>query len=170
MLVALNTPLVHHHLVILAWPLALLAASTLPTRVPARAVAVAALGGLLLVPWAVRGRDTVQGAESARIDAAAAVVRDATDSGDSVVSDLPLVTIAAGREPEAATVDPSAVRIGTGSLDRPAILAAARQSGAVVVGRAFLQVPGLCRELKRRYGSPVLIDGIRIYAGGTAPA
>jgi hypothetical protein len=41
-----------------------------------------------------------------------------------------------------ATADPSAVRIGTGWLDRSQILAAATDSGEVVVGRAFTQVRG----------------------------
>jgi uncharacterized repeat protein (TIGR01451 family) len=163
LLIAVNRPLLHHHLVILAWPLALVAASTLPTRLPARAAAAAALGCLLLVPWAVRGRDTVQGAESARINSAAAVVRQETDPDQTVVSDLPLVPLAAGREAAAETVDPSAVRIATGSLDQREILTASEGAGAIVVGRAFTFIPGLCRELKRRFGAPILVDGIRIY-------
>jgi hypothetical protein len=170
LLVAVNRPLLHHHLVILAWPLALLAASTLPTRVPARAVAAAALGGLLLVPWAVHGRETVREQDAARILAAADVVRAATDPAEPVVSDLPLVPLLADRKPATATVDPSAVRIGTGSLDRHDVLVAAERSGAVVVGRALAFVPGLCRELKRRYGAPKIVDGIRIYLRETVPA
>jgi Dolichyl-phosphate-mannose-protein mannosyltransferase len=163
LLTAVNRPLLHHHLVILAWPLALVAASTLPTRLPVRAVAIAVLGCLLLVPWAVRGRDTVQGAESDRIDAAAAVVRSSTGPGETVVSDLPLVPLAAGRQSAAATADPSAVRIGTGSLTREQILAAADSSSATVVGRSFALVPGLGPELKRRYSRVVDVDGIRVY-------
>jgi hypothetical protein len=163
LLIAVNRPLLHHHLVILAWPLALIAASTLPTRVPERAVAVAALGCLLLLPWAIRGRDTVQGAESARIDAAAAVVRSSTAPGQTVVSDLPLVPLTAGRETASATADPSAVRIGTGSLTREQILEAAGGAGATVVGRSFRLVPGLAPELKLRYARVADVDGIRVY-------
>jgi Dolichyl-phosphate-mannose-protein mannosyltransferase len=169
-LIAINRPLLHHHLVILAWPLALLAASTLPARPPPRALAVMALAALLLVPWAVRGRDTVEGAESARIEAVAVIVERSTSPGEAVVSDLPLVPLAAGREAAAETVDPSAVRIGTGSLDRREILAAADQAGAVVVGRAFALVPGLTDELKQRHGAPRIVGGIRIYVVEPGPA
>jgi hypothetical protein len=170
LLIALNRPLLHHHLVILAWPLALIAASTLPTRLPRRALAAAALGCLLLVPWAVHGRETIRGEDAAGIHAAAEVVRSATSPGDPIVSDLPLVPLVADRKPATATVDPSAVRIGTGSLDPVEILAAADRSGAVVVGRAFLHVAGICRELKRRYGPPEIVDGIRIYLRERASA
>ena len=163
LLIAVNRPLLHHHLVILAWPLALLAASTLPARLPPRALAAVAVGGLLLVPWAVRGRDTVEGSESQRIDAAAAIVRNQTEPGETVVSDLPLVPLEAGRAAAAATVDPSAVRIGTGSLDRAQIVAAADGAGATVVGRSFADIPGLERDLATRYERVVEFDGIRIY-------
>lgn len=162
-LIAVSRPLLHHHLVILAWPLALLAPSTLPAGTPPRSAAVAALCGLLLVPWAARGRDTVQGAESRQIAAAAAVVRGATRPGDTVVSDLPLVTLTADRVPAAATVDPSAVRVGSGSLDESQIVSAAMRARAAVVGRAFEYLPGLGRQLKRRYGRVVEVGGIRVY-------
>jgi hypothetical protein len=165
-LIAVHRPLLHHHLVILAWPLALLTASTLPARLPPRAIAVAGLAALLLVPWAVRGRDTVEGTESARLRNAAVIVERATDPGEPVVSDLPLVPLLADRPAAAATVDPSAVRIGTGSLDRAQILAASEGGGATVVGRSFEHVPGLVEELGRRYGAPEIVDGIRIYLAG----
>ena len=170
LLVAVNRPLLHHHLVVVAWPLALIAASTLPTRVPARALAAAVVGCTLLVPWAVHGRDTVEGKSSDSTQAVADVVRSATKDNDPVVSDLPLVPLLADRAPATATVDPSAVRIGTGSLDRQDILDAAEHSGAVVVGRAFALVPGLCHELKQRYGAPDVVDGVRVYLTERAPA
>jgi hypothetical protein len=169
-LIAVNRPLLHHHLVVLAWPLALLAASTLPARLPPRAIVVAALAALLLVPWAARGRDTVEGTESARLRTAAVIVERATDPGEPVVSDLPLVPLLADRPAAAATVDPSAVRIGTGSLDRAQILAASEAAGATVVGRSFEHVPGLVAELERRYGAPEIVGGIRIYLAEPAAA
>jgi hypothetical protein len=115
------------------------------------------------VPWAVRGRDTISSGEPKRLAEVAALVRDSTAPDDTVVSDLPLVPLWAERESAAATVDPSAVRIGTGSLDRDQILAAADTAGAAVVGRSFAVVPGLAAGLERRFTRSVEVDGIRIY-------
>ncbi|HEX2359596.1 MAG TPA: glycosyltransferase family 39 protein [Solirubrobacterales bacterium] len=170
LLVAFHRPLLHHHLVIVAWPLALIAASTLPARLPPRALVVTGACALLVVPWAARGRDTVEGAESARLDRVAAAVEASTAPGETVVSDLPLVPLFAERPAAPATVDPSAVRVGTGSLGRDDILAAADEAGAAVVGRSFELVPGLEAGLASRYATVVDVGGVRIYAGPREPA
>jgi hypothetical protein len=169
-LVAVHRPLLHHHLVIVAWPLALIAASTLPARLPPRTLVIAGVCALLVVPWAVRGRDTVEGAESRRLEEVAAVVERSTTPGEKIVSDLPLVPLLAERAAAPATVDPSAVRIGTGSLSRDDILAAADGAGATVVGRSFEVVPGLEAGLLRRYATVVDVGGVSVYVDPREPA
>jgi hypothetical protein len=156
-------PLIHHHFVVVAWPLALLAASSLPARVSRRALAAIAVGLLLALPWAIRGRDTVEGAAAGQVGAIARVVRDSTDPGSRVVSDLPLVPVLADRRPAAETIDPSAVRVTSGSLDRGRIIAAAGRAQAAVVGRAFRFVPGLETALARRFDRVVEVGGARVY-------
>ena len=163
LLCALQRPLLQHHLVVVAWPLALLAASSLPRRPGPRALVAAGAGVALLLPWAGHGRDTFDDAELGRVRAAAEVVRAGTTPADRVVSDLPIVPLMAGRAVAPETADPSYVRVGTGSLDRTAILRAGDRSGAVVVGRAFEQVPGLEPALRRRFGAPTVVGGVRVY-------
>jgi hypothetical protein len=81
-----------------------------------------------------------------------------------VVSDLPLVPLLAGRPSAPETVDPSYVRVGTGELDRGAILAATDRAGAVVVGRSFAQVDGLAEALARRFPRVVALPGgVRVH-------
>jgi hypothetical protein len=171
-LVAVHRPLMHHHLVIMAWPLALLAGSTLPSR--RHLLAIAAAGALLLAPLAIAGRGTLSDTERGRLRAAAELVRSGTAPGQTVVSDLPLVPLLAGRPSAPETVDPSYVRVGAGGLDRRAILAAADRAGAVVVGRSFARVDGLERALVRRFPRTVALPGgVRVHLrrqGGLFPA
>jgi 4-amino-4-deoxy-L-arabinose transferase-like glycosyltransferase len=167
-LCALQRPLLNHHLVIVAWPLALLAGSSLPVRLTRsrRTLAIAGLGALLVVPWAVHGRDTVAPADARALQGAAAQVAASTSPNEAVVSDLPAVTLLARRRSAAATVDPSYVRVQTGELSREEIVRAARGAGAVVVGRSFRDVPGLRTALARRFTRFTTHAGIAVW---TAP-
>lgn len=170
MLVALHRPLLHHHLVVVAWPLALLAASAMPRGVPAARHVAAALAVLLLAPWAVHGRETVEGRDRARLHQAAALVAGSTRSTDAVVSDLPLVPLLAERPASAVTVDPSYVRVSTGSLRRAQIVEAAGHAGAVVTGRSFKSVPGLAGKLRRMFRTARrLPGGINVYTQPVRP-
>ncbi len=81
----------------IAWPLALLAASTLPRRPRGRALALIAGGVVLLAPWVVHGRILLPQTDQARVRRLAAEVRGTTVPGQPVVSDLPLVALYAGR-------------------------------------------------------------------------
>jgi len=173
LLCAVQRPLLQHHLVVVAWPLALLAASSLPPRPGPRALVAAVVGLALLVPWAGHGRPTIDEPELERVRAAAALVRARTAPGERVVSDLPIVPLLAARPVAPATADPSYVRVGTGSLDRATVLRAGEDAGAVVVGRAFERLPGLEAALRRRFGPPALNGDVRVYlrrtAAGAAP-
>lgn len=163
LLCAVQRPLLQHHLVVVAWPLALLAASSVPRRAGPRALATAVAGLALLAPWAGHGRPTLDGPELGPVRAAAAVVRATTVPTDRVVSDLPIVPLLAGRPVAPETADPSFVRVGTGSLDRATVLRASAGAGAVVVGRAFEQLAGLEPALRRRFGPPDVVGGVRVY-------
>jgi 4-amino-4-deoxy-L-arabinose transferase-like glycosyltransferase len=163
LLVALHRPLLHHHLVILAWPLALLAGSALPRGLPPRRYALLGLAAMLVIPWAIHGRDTVDGSDRARLDAAAALVAAQTDPGEEIVSDLPLVPLLADRPASLATADPSFVRVSTGSLRRREIVLASRGAGAAVVGRSFATVPGLRPRLGSIFEHTVRVDGVLVY-------
>ena len=163
-LCALQRPLLHHHLVAIAWPLALLAASALPARPRGRPLALVAAGLTLLVPWVVHGRILLPAHDRAQVRQLAAVVRADTQPGQAVVSDLPLVALAAGRPPAATTVDPSFVRVDTGSLTRAQVLRAADGAGAVVVARAFATIPGLDVALRARFAVRREVGGAVVYA------
>jgi 4-amino-4-deoxy-L-arabinose transferase-like glycosyltransferase len=164
-LCALQRPLLNHHLVIVAWPLALLAGSSLPARLTRsrRTLAIAGLGALLVVPWAVHGRDTVAPGDARALQEAAAQVAASTSPSAAVVSDLPAVTLLARRRSAAATVDPSYVRVQTGELSQEEIVRAARAAEAVVVGRSFRDVPGLRTALARRFARFTTHAGIAVW-------
>jgi Dolichyl-phosphate-mannose-protein mannosyltransferase len=163
LLVVLHRPLLHHHLVVLAWPLALLAGSALGPGLPIRHPAYLGLAAMLVVPWALHGRDTVDGSERTRLEAAARVVSAQTRPGEAVVSDLPLVPLLAERPAAAKTADPSFVRVSVGELPPREIVAAAREAGAAVVGRSFQTVPGLRAQLDAIFDREVSVDGVSVY-------
>jgi hypothetical protein len=163
-LCAVQRPLLNHHLVIVAWPLALLAGSSLPERIPRpRTMALVGLGVLLVLPWAVHGRDTVAPEYRRSLQAAAAEVTRATNPGEVVVSDIPAVALLARRPSALETVDPSYVRVQTGELSAREIWSAADRAGAVVVGRAFRGLPGLRPALNRRFAHATDHDGIVVW-------
>lgn len=163
LLCALQRPLLHHHLIVVAFPLALLAASTLPPRPDRRTWGLVAAGTALALPLGLHGRWTVPDEERARLAEVATLVRTHTAPTDAVVSDLPLVGLLAQRPSALATVDPSYVRVSTGSLDTPAILRAADAAGAAVVGRSFREVPGLQAAIARRFPRRAQIGGVEVY-------
>lgn len=163
LLCAIQRPLLHHHLVVVAWPLALLAASTLPPRPDRRTWGLAAAGAALALPLALHGRWTVPEEERARLAEIATLVRTHTAPTDAVVSDLPLVGLLAERPSALATVDPSYVRVSTGSLDTVAILRAADAAGAAVVGRSFREVPGLQAAIEDRFDRTEEVGGVAVY-------
>ena len=169
LLCALHRPLLHHHLVVIAWPLAVLGATTLPARADRRAWALA--GGLaaLTLPLGLHGRWTVPPVEQRRLDAAARLVATHSEPGTPVVSDLPLVALLAERPAAPATVDPSYVRVSTGSLDAAAILRATDGAGAAVVGRSFREVPGLQAAIAARFDRAVAIGPITVYLRHATP-
>ena len=149
---------------IVAWPLALLAASSLPRRLRRpRAWGLVALGAALVLPWTVHGRDIMPSSERAQLQAVAAEVAAHTAPSQSVVCDLPVVGLLAGRAAEPATVDPSYVRVQTGALPPSAIEAAAGEAGAACVGRAFRRVPGVRAALDRRFARHVRFGGIEVW-------
>jgi hypothetical protein len=141
------TPLYSHHLVVASAPLALLAASACPKRWPvALGIGAAVVAGL-----AVTSRDLLSQKEVDAIGGSAALVRAGTRPAEPVVSDLPLVPLAAGRTAVAATIDSSVVRVKSGSLSRGGVLAASRHAGAVVIGRSYAYFGNIKPQLRGRF-------------------
>ncbi|HWI23108.1 MAG TPA: glycosyltransferase family 39 protein [Baekduia sp.] len=164
-LCAVQRPLLNHHLVIVAWPLALLAGSALPARLASRrTLALACAGGLLIAPWAIHGRDTLDHGERGSLERVAEIVAMSTPGHGVVVSDLPAVPVLADRTSAPGTVDPSYVRVQTGELSLADVTAAARGADAVVVGRAFRGLPGLQIALGRRFTHSVTLDRVTVWS------
>jgi hypothetical protein len=165
-LCAVQRPVQSHHLVIIAWPLALLAGSALPAHAARRrTAALVALGVVLVLPWAIHGRSLEsRGERRVLLEAASAVAR-ATPPGARVVSDLPLVPLLAGRIAAPGTVDPSYVRVELGELSPAAIKAASESAGAVVIGRAFRLVPGLEQVLTARFRRVQIYGDLTVWTG-----
>jgi hypothetical protein len=160
----LQRPLLNHHLVIVAWPLALLAASSLPrTLRRSRGWELVALGIALVLPWTVHGRDTVPKRERTQLEAVAEDIAARTTPSQSVACDLPVIALLADRAATPATVDPSYVRVQTGALSPKAIEAAAGDAGAACVGRAFRGVPGVRAALDRRFARHMRYGGIEVW-------
>jgi len=133
LLFLMNLKLFSHHLVVISAPLALLAASACPKR-----LLIVLCGGAVVVAGLVTtSRALLSPGEADAIRESAALVREGTRPAEPVVSDLPLVPLAAGRAAVASTVDSSVGRVHYGSLSRASVLAASRHAGAVVVGRSF---------------------------------
>jgi hypothetical protein len=155
-----HRPLLDHHFALLAAAASVAAGATLGGELArlhrGRAVAVA-VGGLCLVlaaAYAQQWRATSRLAEpSADVGRAADLVAAATDPGEPVVTDLPIVAHLAGRLVPGALVDTSAVRFEAGSLEPATVLAVADAEGVrvVVVGRMFRELPRLLDELERRF-------------------
>jgi len=173
-LLAVQRPLFLHHWALLSVPMAVLAASAAPSWTPgprqATAVAAAGVAVLLLLPGAVRGRNPQSPRERARVALIAAAVRGASAPADAVVSDLPLVPLAAGREAIPDTIDASLVRVGSGALDEAAVLRAARSAEVVVVGRAFATMPGLGSRLAVRFPRAVRVGDATVWLHGSPSA
>lgn len=170
-LCAVQRPLLNHHLVVIAWPLALLAGSALPSRLPSRrtSLVLAVAGALLVVPWAIHGRDTVEPAEERPLREIARYVSAETAPQATVVSDLPSINVMAGRASAPSTVDPSWVRVQTGELSKGDILAASAASQAVVVGRAFRAVPGLESSLAQRFAVRRRFGEVAVFTAPRSP-
>jgi hypothetical protein len=164
--VALHRPLFAHHWAVVAVPLALLAGSACdrPGRRTAALAAVAAAA--LLAPGAWAAREVMPAGEREGTARIAALVGGATAPGEPVVSDLPLVPLAAGRRAPPATIDASYVRLGAGGLPRADLDRAVRDAGAAVAGRAFLTVPGLRAELRARFPVLVRVGAAEVYLRG----
>ncbi|MBO0768563.1 MAG: glycosyltransferase family 39 protein [Solirubrobacterales bacterium] len=164
---ALQRPVQAHQLVIIGWPLAMLAATCVPRRIErGPAIALAAVGVALLTPMAVAGRPVESKSQRSSLLSAAALVAAHTKPNDQIVSDLPEVTLLAGRVPAPMTVDPSYVRIESGQLSAALIRKAALQADAVVVGRSFKLVPGITPMLSRLFRRHDSVDGVTVW---TAP-
>ena len=106
------------------------------------------------------------------VQAAAAVVRAATEPGETIVSDLPLVAYLADRQLPGELVDTSAVRFESGSLEDACVLSATDAAGArvVVVGRMFRDRPDLLSAFRTRFPARRAIGEITLYERSRAAA
>lgn len=161
--VSVHKPLFDHHLVIVSVPLALLAATAWPRNPAPQAAAAVVLCAVMLLPGALEGRRELAPPDRHRLERIAATVRVSTLPGDPVVSDLPMVPLMAGRSAPPETIDASYTRILSGQLTLRDVLQATNGAGAVVVGRAFGELPGLEGHLRRRFEKRVHFGPTTVY-------
>jgi 4-amino-4-deoxy-L-arabinose transferase-like glycosyltransferase len=156
----LQNPLLDHHMVLLAATLAVPAGAALGgalARLASRPRTLGVAGAVLVIAaGAAQAESRVRrnaDPEPAYVRWAISVVRAHTTPGAPIPADLPQVPYLAGRRVPPALADPSLARTEDGDLSRAEIVAAVREahSPVVVVGRAFLTVPGLYGELRRMY-------------------
>jgi len=169
-----HRPLRDNHMVLLAIALAVPAAATLAAPLRRSAVASAAaalLVGLVLVggyAQETRRAERNAGPLPADLRWAADRVAAATSPDELVVSDEPVVPVAAGRRMPGDVIDTAVLRFDSGYLDDAEVLRAieANDVRVVVAGRAFLQRPGLVRALERRFPSASTRGGVTVYERG----
>ena len=85
---------------------------------------------------------------------------------DLVVSDIPVAAYLAGRRMPGELVDTAMLRIDTGSLTVASSLGVIdeRCVTAVAAGRVFPTLPGLPRELARRFERSTTRLGVTVYS------
>lgn len=167
-MLTVQRPLFLHHWALLSVPLAVLTASALPRGLRAPHAVALAAALVLLLPGAMRGRVVLSDEAGAQLAGVARAVAGVTPPGEVVVSDLPLVPLAARRPADASTVDASLVRVGSGALDETAVLRAAAGARTVVVGRAFTTMPGLLPALSSRFPRSRIVGGVRVLTADPA--
>ncbi len=155
-----HRPLIDHHFVLIAASFAVPAGAALHLEGLASWRARATAGVLALVLAAgyaqqLRRIDRLEG-DDPRIPPVVAAVEAATEEGEPIVSDLPLVAYLADRPLPGELVDTSVVRFRSGSLDAACVLAAADAAGVrlVVAGRAFRIHPGVLAAVRARFPGP----------------
>jgi hypothetical protein len=149
-----HRPLLDHHLVLLAAPLAVAAGTALgAARLPRAALALLALAVAAGFVQEQRRLADNDGPEPPDVVAAARLLAESTRPGELVGSDLPIVPHLAGRRLPGELVDTSTVRFASGSLTPEEVLDVLEREhiGAVVVGRSFRDYPDLLAALERRY-------------------
>ena len=161
-----HRPLIDHHFVLIAASFAVPAGAALHLEgfSSRRARITAAVLALVLAAgYAQQWRriDRLPG-DDPRIAPVVAAVVAATEPGEPIVSDLPLVAYLAGRLLPGELVDTSVVRFRSGSLDAACVLTAADAAGArlVVAGRAFRIHPGVLVALRARFPEQSQVAGI----------
>lgn len=172
-LVLWHDPLLEHHLVVFALPLALAAGVTLGaavTRLEGRTRTAAAV--VLLLALGTGYAQAHRRAASERrpeepAQAWAASVLRTTAPGALVASDQPLAAFLADRRVPGELVDTALLRFRTGSLTEAGVLETLERScvQAVVAGRVFRLLDGFDAELRARfrdsrtrYGTTVYLD------------
>jgi Dolichyl-phosphate-mannose-protein mannosyltransferase len=168
---ALHKPLWAHHVVLASASLATAvgtAVASVVTISRRRQVLTAALslaflvGTARLVELAIRYKPP---AELPAVGWAAQALRDRTRPQSYVASDLPIVTVLAGRLTPGPLVDTSNTRLAAGQLSPTLILATIVRShvSAVVVARGFRDYPRVLAGVRARFPHHVSSRGITIY-------
>jgi 4-amino-4-deoxy-L-arabinose transferase-like glycosyltransferase len=97
---------------------------------------------------------------------AAAQVDAVARPGEPVVSDEPIIPFLAHRRMPGSTIDTALLRFDTGYITDADVLRTIDQLDirVVVAGRSFLSRPLLLAGLGKRFGSPRVREGVRVYA------
>ena len=171
-----HKPLIDHHFVMIAASFAVPAGAALRFDELRSWRARAAAGALALVLVAGYAQqalriDRLEG-DDPRIPQVVAAVFAATDPGEPIVSDLPLVAYLADRPLPGEFVDTSVVRFRSGSLDAACVLAAADAAEVrlVVAGRAFRIQPGVLVAIRARFPEQREVAGITLLERSPAAA
>ncbi len=171
-----HRPLIDHHFVLIAASFAVPAGASLHLEgLPRRRwrLAAGALALVLVAGYAQQWRriERLPGDDPRLAPVVAAVVA-ATEPGEAIVSDLPLVAYLADRPLPGELVDTSVVRFRSGSLDTTCVLGAADAAGVrlVVAGRAFRIQPGILAALRARFPEQREVAGITLLERSPAAA
>jgi 4-amino-4-deoxy-L-arabinose transferase-like glycosyltransferase len=171
-----HRPLLDHHFVLLAAACSVPAGAVLGRAVETsrrKAIASVALALVIAAGAAQQWRQIQRlSGPVADVQAAAAAVRAATEPGETIVSDLPLVAYLADRPLPGELVDTSAVRFESGSLQDECVLSATDAAGAriVVVGRMFRDRPHLLAAIRDRFPAHRAVGEITLYERPQAAA
>lgn len=162
-LLVIQEPLHPHHFVLVAAPLAVLAATAAGPLLTSRTGPAIASALVVMAVTAAPGRPLLPENQRDALARAAEAVRSGTSPGSAVLSDRPRVPMLAGRDGIAEAADPATVRVRTGSLDERRLITLSREADAVVIGRAFEHLPGFEAAVRRRFRHRVMVGRMRVY-------
>jgi hypothetical protein len=168
LVLAVQHPLLDHHMVLLAAAWALPAGVTLgnaATLLPRRLAWAAAAAGAIAFAAGLtqQWRQLTPDPTPPDVTAAVLALERQTPAGSRVAADLPIVPYLAGRRQPPDLVDTSAVRVESGDLSRADVLRDARGTSAFVLGRELATDDRLLAALEQRYARRMRIGEITVF-------